>query len=238
MPCYRCVHCGAETPSLYKFYSPTSIKLTSCSKCLVDVDPYVEREWILIVLDCLLLRTPAYRHVLWNSGLTQKSSWRLLQMLIALVIMEVYLQCYCNIEVIDTCNDTSTVTRNASTLLMYYSVGFLIQGAVIYSGIQQSSAVKTISFSEISLALLLPSCWLSFLAVLVTVWETSVTVRLCSKVLEMMLQVTAVSSIGVHQTLLLVSLTARMLLGILLWRYSPDAIPCWGISWNDYCLAV
>ena len=38
----------------------------TCSQCHKMVDPYIEREWLLVVIDCILLREEAYRHVLYN----------------------------------------------------------------------------------------------------------------------------------------------------------------------------
>ena len=85
---YRCVHCLEPCTSLYTTYgnknstssSPgveelsqnsstnnSTLKLNHCSVCLQIVDPYCEREWLLIFVDLLLLRQEAYRHVLCNN---------------------------------------------------------------------------------------------------------------------------------------------------------------------------
>mmetsp|Transcript_44756 Transcript_44756/g.93904 ORF Transcript_44756/g.93904 Transcript_44756/m.93904 type:complete len:321 (+) Transcript_44756:110-1072(+) len=62
-----CTNCTWPTPTLYKVYStPGSIQLTTCKKCGRDVDPYIEREWLLVVMDCALHRPEAFRHVLYN----------------------------------------------------------------------------------------------------------------------------------------------------------------------------
>jgi Arv1-like family len=42
------------------------IKLTTCQSCGQNVDPYVERDALLVAMDCLLLREQACRHVLCN----------------------------------------------------------------------------------------------------------------------------------------------------------------------------
>jgi len=66
---YFCVHCLQPSASLYRILGKDVIKLSPCSNCLSPaVDPYCEREWLLVVLDLVLLRTTAYRHVLWNRG--------------------------------------------------------------------------------------------------------------------------------------------------------------------------
>lgn len=64
---YCCVECLTPTPSLYRRYTThASVKLTRCPKCGLDVDPYVEREAMLIAFDVILHRLPAYRHTLFN----------------------------------------------------------------------------------------------------------------------------------------------------------------------------
>jgi hypothetical protein len=68
---FRCIHCWQSTASLYRMYSPSSIKLVQCTSCHKDVDPYIEREWLLVVMDLILLRPSAYRHVLCN-----RLAWR------------------------------------------------------------------------------------------------------------------------------------------------------------------
>ena len=63
---YHCIRCLQESSTLYRKFSPTSIKLTVCTQCRLDVDPYVEREAFLVVMDAVLLRQDAYRHLLLN----------------------------------------------------------------------------------------------------------------------------------------------------------------------------
>ncbi|GFT42005.1 protein ARV1 [Nephila pilipes] len=71
-----CVHCGATNQSLYKQFSSDIIKLTKCENCDNLVDEYVETEYSIIVIDMLLLRKEALRHVLFNSNL--KVAWKLI----------------------------------------------------------------------------------------------------------------------------------------------------------------
>lgn len=62
----RCVECGQSAPLLYKEYSKGNIRLSVCSACNGTVDKYVEFENLLIFVDLMLFRTPAYRHILYN----------------------------------------------------------------------------------------------------------------------------------------------------------------------------
>ena len=78
LPClnpYACVYCGTPCAALYRQlnkHSLSSIKAMHCEQCRRIVDPYIEREWLLVVIDCILLRPEAYRHILYNN---EEFSW-------------------------------------------------------------------------------------------------------------------------------------------------------------------
>ena len=72
---YCCVHCSHPSDSIVRQLSASasSIQLTTCPFCGQTVDPYVERELLLVVIDWVLLRPEAYRHVLYNRRDTWES---------------------------------------------------------------------------------------------------------------------------------------------------------------------
>ena len=62
-----CVECMCdENESIYKKYSEGNLRLTRCIRCGDFVDRYVEYDNVLIVLDLVLHKNPAYRHLLFN----------------------------------------------------------------------------------------------------------------------------------------------------------------------------
>lgn len=66
---YQCIYCSTPCASLYRVYGASAaptIKLSRCVHCKRDVDPYCERELMLVVLDCLLFREEAYRHLFFH----------------------------------------------------------------------------------------------------------------------------------------------------------------------------
>lgn len=66
---FICVSCGAPIDSLCtELKNKKNIKLTRCirKKCEEVADPYIEREVLLALLDILLLRVEAARHLLIN----------------------------------------------------------------------------------------------------------------------------------------------------------------------------
>lgn len=58
--------CGEPVESLYVEYSLTNIRLTRCQKCGKVADKYVEYELLLVLLDTVLHRKPAIRHLMYN----------------------------------------------------------------------------------------------------------------------------------------------------------------------------
>ncbi|KAG8181595.1 hypothetical protein JTE90_013557 [Oedothorax gibbosus] len=75
-----CVNCGENNPSIYKQFSNEIIKLTNCSKCNELVDKYVETDYSIVIIDMLLLRKEALRHIIFNSNL--QVAWKLIVLFI------------------------------------------------------------------------------------------------------------------------------------------------------------
>jgi hypothetical protein len=69
-----CVACGAHVAHLFTAYSAGAVRLSQCAPvngalrgCGARLaDPFLERDGVLVFLDLLLLRRPAFRHVLIN----------------------------------------------------------------------------------------------------------------------------------------------------------------------------
>mmetsp|Transcript_2195 Transcript_2195/g.3492 ORF Transcript_2195/g.3492 Transcript_2195/m.3492 type:complete len:324 (-) Transcript_2195:203-1174(-) len=67
---FVCIECLAPSPSLYKIHpAGLSVKLTRCSICNAVVDPYIERELLLVLMDTMLHRKNAFRHLLFHRRL-------------------------------------------------------------------------------------------------------------------------------------------------------------------------
>lgn len=61
-----CVHCGAAINEVYVQYSPGNIRLTKCVECKCVADEYVECEMMIILIDLILHKSEAYRHLFFN----------------------------------------------------------------------------------------------------------------------------------------------------------------------------
>ncbi|XP_072989266.1 protein ARV 2-like isoform X2 [Typha latifolia] len=79
----RCVNCGWRVKTLFVQYSPGNIRLMKCDNCKAVADSYVECEFMIILIDLILHKTKAYRHLLFNmlnvdasdnKGILQRSS--------------------------------------------------------------------------------------------------------------------------------------------------------------------
>ncbi|XP_017762763.1 PREDICTED: protein ARV1 [Eufriesea mexicana] len=72
---YRCVNCGTAIEELYRRYSPNVLKLLKCETCGLLADKYIEYDPVIILVDLILLKKRAYRHLLYNCDITP--SWKL-----------------------------------------------------------------------------------------------------------------------------------------------------------------
>uniref|UniRef100_A0A1E1XTX0 Protein ARV n=1 Tax=Amblyomma sculptum TaxID=1581419 RepID=A0A1E1XTX0_AMBSC len=68
-PSYACVHCGEMQPQLYRSYGPDLLKLSRCSGCNRVVDEYIETEFSIVLIDAVLQKLEAYRHIIFNVGM-------------------------------------------------------------------------------------------------------------------------------------------------------------------------
>ncbi|KFD55474.1 hypothetical protein M513_03526 [Trichuris suis] len=104
-----CIHCGAPVNELYRTYSPTVLKLSTCACCDSIADHYVEYEPGLIMLDLLLLRLPAYRHVCSNAVISK--TWKYFCIFVA---------CRAYFELVFSSEVQDCPTSSEDLLLMFY----------------------------------------------------------------------------------------------------------------------
>ncbi|XP_073263500.1 protein ARV 2 isoform X2 [Populus alba] len=63
---HRCVECGFPIETLFLQYSPGNIRLLRCANCEAVADEYIECEFMIILIDLILHKTKAYRHLLFS----------------------------------------------------------------------------------------------------------------------------------------------------------------------------
>lgn len=95
-----CIECGHRNiPTLYSKYKSEYVKLTVCDSCNKVCDKYIEYDAVILFLDLLLLKKPAYRHLAYNltewqirnhSNFSSKYQ-NLIRLSILIILFEVYL---------------------------------------------------------------------------------------------------------------------------------------------------
>ncbi|XP_073133203.1 protein ARV 1-like [Henckelia pumila] len=89
---FRCVRCGYPIESLYIQYSPGNIRLMKCEFCKAAVDEYIECEFMILIIDLILHKPKAYRHLFYNrfSKETVNFNGLLWKSILAFLILDIY----------------------------------------------------------------------------------------------------------------------------------------------------
>lgn len=68
-----CIECRSPVPQLYTTYSKADdrslgkgVRLTQCPHCKRFADKYVEHDYVVLVIDLVLIKPQVYRHLLFN----------------------------------------------------------------------------------------------------------------------------------------------------------------------------
>ncbi|XP_067097417.1 protein ARV1 [Osmerus mordax] len=72
---FRCVECNKDAVELHRDYSNGILKITICESCKKPVDKYIEYDPVIILIDAILCKTQAFRHILFNT--TLNIHWKL-----------------------------------------------------------------------------------------------------------------------------------------------------------------
>jgi hypothetical protein len=243
---YACVHCGSPCASLYYQLSASlsSIKALTCTNCGELVDPYIEREWLLIVIDCILMRVEAYRHVLFNADEIKAFSMRhLIQFLFAWSMLDAYLKWETQRMMMADNSDALHSSIFVLSLLISSFASVLVEWVAIYFFLSKRNLKKcnnTIDSKnesealayKIYLALLLPSTF-SVITILVMMWENTKTVRLLGSIMTAYWKALAISTISLDWKAPTIGILARLVTALIFIAVPilPD-IPCIGLELN------
>ncbi|KAM4633343.1 protein ARV1 [Polymixia lowei] len=66
---FKCVECNENAAELHRDYSNGILKITICDSCQKPVDKYIEYDPVIILIDAILCKTQAFRHILFNTSL-------------------------------------------------------------------------------------------------------------------------------------------------------------------------
>jgi hypothetical protein len=204
---YRCIHCLEPSESLYRTYTREStIKLSQCVTCGHNVDPYCEREWLLVVIDIVLLREEAYRHVIFNrlqdfnvQEESYRKSWQLIvgsSVLQAYLLWEAHRARHPDDPILDLTLWFVQLVLASGLRLTAFGLG--IYGALLLllrfdrHRTGSNADADTNMPTHVYLAVVLPTAW-QVVTILIHIWENTAIIRLLSSLLTLCYQWMAVT---------------------------------------------
>ncbi|CAM6050242.1 unnamed protein product [Sphagnum compactum] len=186
-PCMMCVHCATPVDAVYVEYSPGNIRLSVCAKCEHTADEYVECEMMIVLIDLVLQKSKAYRHIFFNYPLLHKLSMRVhmstvpsqhlsfsqLNMYLVFVSScEIALSPWCLMAFfISLCLCHFKCLSCLNVAILHYAFYFSVGAAVDILFIQ-ASGFSPILWTDIRMALVLSSYFKLFVFAMM-VWEFS-----------------------------------------------------------------
>ncbi|XP_076128925.1 protein ARV1 isoform X2 [Alosa pseudoharengus] len=63
----RCIECNEDANELHRDYSNGILKITICDSCKKPVDKYIEYDPVIVLIDAILCKIQAFRHILFNT---------------------------------------------------------------------------------------------------------------------------------------------------------------------------
>jgi len=87
---FICITCTEPTREIYRRTYGNFIKLQECVSCGTDVDPYVECEKSIVLMDLVMNKIAVYRHILFNAE--NFSAQFYMKLAVALVLSEGYIR--------------------------------------------------------------------------------------------------------------------------------------------------
>ncbi|XVE77189.1 hypothetical protein DITRI_Ditri13aG0041800 [Diplodiscus trichospermus] len=89
---YRCVQCGFRIKTLFVQYSPGNIRLMKCENCKSVADEYIECELMIVLIDLILHKPEAFRHLLYNVLNQQSTHYKglLWKLLFGFLVLDAY----------------------------------------------------------------------------------------------------------------------------------------------------
>mmetsp|Transcript_16261 Transcript_16261/g.35362 ORF Transcript_16261/g.35362 Transcript_16261/m.35362 type:complete len:364 (-) Transcript_16261:1767-2858(-) len=215
---YCCVECLTPTPTLYKLYlTHASVKLTRCANCGNDVDPFVEREALLVSFDLILHRIAAYRHALFNRDPfaefdVSTSVARSLKFALGTSILDAYIKYEAlrfrlyydtatnqrgggrgSESAVDDSDDDPSMFINLLAM-SFVELMLMLIGTILIATPLLDVSMRSYYVSRLSLAVVVPSVFKS-IVIFVHIWENSPTTRMLGALFVASMQWMAVHTV-------------------------------------------
>jgi Arv1-like family len=210
-PKYRCLWCLTPCEALYRNLGEkgdgagrgggdNNLQLSTCHQCREIVDPYCERELLLVAMDVVLLRPEAYRHALLNRthlskelGCETTPAARIDDVgggVTATMALSSVLRAL-------SLSATASTLDQPTAFFLFLGMSVMKQGVLyclIWSFCRwwfRSKDDASVASDRLALALGLPELGFCALALLVQVWEDSSAVRAMGSLLSVTCQTMA-----------------------------------------------
>ncbi|XP_010880847.1 protein ARV1 isoform X2 [Esox lucius] len=102
---FRCIECSKDAQELHRDYSNGILKITICESCQKPVDKYIEYDPVIILIDAILCKSQAFRHILFNTALN--IHWKLC---VFCLLCEAYLR-WSQLQGSEQSNDPADIIR-------------------------------------------------------------------------------------------------------------------------------
>jgi Arv1-like family len=207
-PKYRCLWCLTPCEALYRNLGEKgdgagrggggdNLQLSTCHQCHEIVDPYCERELLLVAMDMVLLRPEAYRHALLNRVRLSKELWEstwIVEEDVGGVTATVALSSVLRALSLSA---TANTQDQPTAFFLFLGMSVMKQGVLyclVWSFCRwwfRSKDDAAVPRDRLALALGLPELGFSALTLLVQVWEDTATVRAMGSLLSVTCQTMA-----------------------------------------------
>lgn len=168
---FRCVECNKDAHELHRDYSNGILKITICGSCQKPVDKYIEYDPVIILIDAILCKTQAFRHILFNT--TLNIHWKLC---VFCLLCEAYLR-WSQLQGSEQSNDPADIIRYTKEWDFYgmFGVAALELGAFSVGVLSFLCLVQWLLGFDFELSLLLKALLLSsygkVLLIPAVIWE-------------------------------------------------------------------
>nr|XP_025699970.1 protein arv1 homolog isoform X4 [Arachis hypogaea] len=169
---YQCVRCSFPIKSLYVQYSPGNIRLMKCEKCKAVADEYIECEIMILMIDLMLHKQKAYRHLLYNVLNQQTLKFEGLHWKLAIIyfIFDACIHLY--VEARNSSSLVSTCCKVHTYVFMYVVFGnimFLLTFFIMVK-IFLNASINISRFNDLLLTIMI-SCYFKIFLIAMMVWE-------------------------------------------------------------------
>uniref|UniRef100_A0A3Q3WXB1 Protein ARV n=1 Tax=Mola mola TaxID=94237 RepID=A0A3Q3WXB1_MOLML len=165
---FVCVECNEKASELHRDYRNGILKITICESCQKPVDKYIEYDPVIILIDAILCKTQAFRHILFNTSLN--IHWKLC---VFCLLCEAYLR-WSLLHGSEQSNDPADIIRYTKEWEFYGKFGLAALELSAFCGsvlcFLWAVVGRTLKLHLLLRALLL-SCYGKVLLIPAVIWE-------------------------------------------------------------------